>query len=293
MRLSHTRFLAVVGLSLALVLVLGACAPAPTPVPPTSVPPPPSPANAPAPAPAVGLAAAPVALQMAKHDKLGNLVADGDGRTLYLFTKDTPNTSTCYDTCAQSWPAVIPADKPALKEGLNSALIGTTDRKDGSKQLTYNGWPLYYYAKDLKAGDVNGQGVGKFWWVVSGEGNMIKPAALSLAAHDKFGKFLADDAGRSLYTYTPDGKNQSNCYDKCEQNWPPLLQLDKPTLGDGIDSLLLGTAMRKDGTTQVTYNGMPLYYYIKDAKPGDVNGQGVGSVWYVLGTDGNVSKTAP
>jgi predicted lipoprotein with Yx(FWY)xxD motif len=61
-----------------------------------------------------------------------------------------------------------------------------------------------------------------------------------------------------------------------------------PVAGDGIDASKLGTTTRTDGTVQVTYNGWPLYYYVKDAQAGDVVGQGVGSVWYVISPAGEM-----
>lgn len=283
-------------------LVLGACAPVATPAQPTAAPP--TSAAGPTTAPAATTAAGPttaavpvvpkpVTLQLVKNEQLGNIIADGDGNILYLFTKDTPGVSNCYDKCLAAWPAVYPEGQATLKEGLNAALVGTTTRKDGSTQLTYNGWPLYYYAKDQKPGDVVGQAVGKVWWVVSAEGNPIRPGSVSVGSNDKLGKLLTDASGMVLYMFTKDTKDTSNCYDKCEVAWPPLLTLDKPALGEGVDASLVGTTVRKDGTTQVTYNGMPLYYYIKDTKPGDVVGQNVGTVWFVVAPDGTVTKTLP
>jgi len=280
---------------------LAACAPVAAPPPtnppapptaaPTAVPPAQAATAAPA-ATATGAAPAPkpVTLQIASNNTLGQFLADGDGNTLYLFTKDVKGTSNCYDKCAQSWPALIPAGQPTLKDGVSTDLISTTVRKDGSVQLTYNGWPLYYYFNDKAPGDTSGQAVGKVWWVVSGEGNPIKPAALSITSTEKLGKILADGDGHTLYIYTKDTKDTSNCYDKCEVAWPPLLQTDKPTLGDGADASLLGATQRKDGTMQVTYSGMPLYYFFKDHAAGDVTGQGVGNVWYVLSPDGKIVK---
>jgi predicted lipoprotein with Yx(FWY)xxD motif len=233
----------------------------------------------------------PAALQLASNDQLGKFLADGEGRSLYLFTKDTKDTSNCYGKCETAWPPLLTTSTmPTVTEGMDATLIGTTKRKDGSTQLTYNGWPLYYFAADLKPGDVNGQAVGKVWWVISGEGWGIKPAALQLATDTKLGKFLADADGRSLYIFTKDTKDTSNCYGKCETAWPPLLQSGKPTVGDGVDATLLGTTQRKDGSMQVTFAGMPLYYYAADQKAGDVTGQGVGTVWYVIGGDGKVIK---
>ena len=254
--------------------------PAPTPVPPTSAP------------TAAAPVAKPVTLQIVNDDKLGKFLADGDGHTLYLFTKDTKNTSNCYDKCEQAWPPVLPEGQPTLKDGVSTALISTTLRTDGSAQLTYNGWPLYYYFQDQAAGDTTGQAVGNVWWVVSGEGNPIKPAALALAQTDPLGKILVDGDGRTLYLFTKDTRDTSNCYDKCEAAWPPLLTLDQPTLGDGVSTALISTTLRTDGSVQLTYNGWPLYYWFNDQAPGDATGQAVGNVWWVVSGEGNPIKPA-
>jgi len=284
-------------LSLVTVLIVAACAapaaPAqPTAVPteiPTAVPPTAMPATPPTTG-GGGASSSAASLMIAKNPTLGAFLADDQGRTLYLFTKDTKGTSNCYDKCAQAWPPLIPSGQLKLQDGVSTDLISTTVRNEGSVQLTYNGWPLYYYVKDLAAGDVTGQAVGKVWWVVSGEGNPIKPAALAITSTEKLGNILVDGDGRTLYIYTKDTKDTTNCYDKCEVAWPPLLQTDKPAVGNGVDAMLLGTTQRKDGTIQVTYNGMPVYYFFKDHSAGDVTGQGVGNVWYVLSPDGKIIK---
>ena len=275
------------------VFLFAACAPAATPVPATAVPAPvaptsPPPTTAPTAAPAPQAKA--VTLQIVQNDKLGKFLADGDGRTLYLFTKDTANVSNCNDKCPQTWPPVLPADKPTLKDGVTESLVGTTKRQDGSTQLTYNGWPIYYYTPDKAPGDTNGQGINKFWWVVSGEGNIIKPSGLQIVTNDKLGKFLADENGRTVYAFMKDTKDTSTCVDKCEVAWPPLLALGQPALKDGVNASMVGTITRKDGSKQITYNGMPVYYYFKDAAPGDTTGQGVGTVWYVVSAEGAFIK---
>ena len=285
-------------LSLVTVLIVAACAapaaPAqPTAVPtevPTAVPPTAMPATPPTTGGGGAPASSATSLMLAKNPTLGSFLADDQGRTLYLFTKDTKGTSNCYDKCAQAWPPLVSSAQLTAQDGVSTGLISTTVRTDGSMQVTYNGWPLYYFAADKTAGDVNGQAVGKVWWVVSGEGNPIKPATLAITSTEKLGSILVDGGGLTLYMFAKDTKDTSNCYGQCEVAWPPLLQTDKPTVGDGVDASLLGTTQRKDGTTQVTYNGMPLYYFFKDHAAGDVNGQGVGNVWYVLSPDGKIMK---
>jgi predicted lipoprotein with Yx(FWY)xxD motif len=107
----------------------------------------------------------------------------------------------------------------------------------------------------------------------------------------KLGKVLVNGKGVTLYLFQKDKKGKSACSGACAKAWPPLLTKGKPQGSGGVQSSKLGTTRRADGTTQVTYNGHPLYTFIKDNnKPGVVSGQGVdafGAEWYVLGTNGN------
>jgi len=94
--------------------------------------------------------------------KLGNVVVNSAGRTLYLFEKDQNGQSACNGACAAYWPPLISTGAPAALTGVNQALIGTTKRSDGSEQVTYAGHPLYLYAGDQKAGDATGEGLTDF-----------------------------------------------------------------------------------------------------------------------------------
>jgi predicted lipoprotein with Yx(FWY)xxD motif len=108
-------------------------------------------------------------------DKMGDVVQDGDGRTLYRFDKDTPKptpASNCNDKCAETWPPLVnptPGATPQL-EGVDPALVGTLKRADGSEQITLDGWALYTYSKDPGPGKWAGQGVGGTWWVIQPNG---------------------------------------------------------------------------------------------------------------------------
>ena len=104
-------------------------------------------------------------------------------------------------------------------------------------------------------------------------------------ADSSLGSILVDGEGNTLYLFTPDEQSDSVCYDECEAAWPPLSA--DVVAGDGLDAGLLGSAQRTDGTEQATYNSWPLYYFANDAVPGDVNGQSVNGVWYVLDPTGN------
>ena len=107
---------------------------------------------------------------------LGSILADADGMTLYLFKADEGSTSTCYDDCAAAWPP-LEADAPTGGDGIDAGLLGTTERDDGTTQVTYAGHPLYYYAADEAAGEVTGQGVSDVWFVVGTDGAAVTEKA--------------------------------------------------------------------------------------------------------------------
>lgn len=96
------------------------------------------------------------------------------------------------------------------------------------------------------------------------------------------GQYFADSAGRTLYLFTKDtAPGESTCYDECATNWPPFVANEPFALPLGVGGEL-STVQRTDGTTQVAYNGMPLYYFAGDTAAGDTNGQGVGGVWWIV-----------
>jgi predicted lipoprotein with Yx(FWY)xxD motif len=107
--------------------------------------------------------------------KLGDILVDADGRTLYAFTKDTGDQSACSGQCATNWPALT--GTATAGTGAQAALLSTSKQANGSTQVTYGGQPLYHFAGDAKPGDTNGQGVGKVWFVVRGDGELVKAAA--------------------------------------------------------------------------------------------------------------------
>ncbi len=111
-------------------------------------------------------------LAVAQDAKLGPIVTDSQGRTLYAFVKDTGTTSTCTGSCAQTWPPALTSGTPQLGTALTSILVGTSARSDGGTQVTYNGHPLYYFSGDTSPGDTKGQGVGGNWFTVSPTGTL-------------------------------------------------------------------------------------------------------------------------
>src|SRR6187399_3227975 len=94
------------------------------------------------------------------------------------------------------------------------------------------------------------------------------------------GPILTDQTGRTLYAFAADKEGQSSCTEDCLASWPALTS-DKPfTVGDGADSKQLSAIKRTEGTEQATYNGWPMYYYVGDQAPGDIDGQNVDGLWF-------------
>ena len=111
----------------------------------------------------------------------------------------------------------------------------------------------------------------------------------------RVGKVIVAANGRTLYLFTADKGNKSACYGQCATYWPPLIA-QTPTAGAGLKASLLGTAKRRDGKLQVTYNGHPLYFFAEDKKAGDVKGQGFvhfGGAWWVVSSVGTKVSVKP
>lgn len=124
------------------------------------------------------------ALGTAESD-LGTILVDGEGRTLYVFDDDADGTSSCDDQCAENWPPLT--GEVEASGDVDAALIGSTEREDDTTQVTYGGFPLYYFAADAAPGDVNGQGVGGVWWVVAPDGTKVTDDASAAAERTEAG----------------------------------------------------------------------------------------------------------
>ena len=108
--------------------------------------------------------------------RLGKVLVDSRGRTLYLFTKDSGTKSACSGACATAWPPLRASGKPTVSGGAKASLVRTTTRSDRKPQVTYNGHPLYGFIKDKKSGETNGEGLTAFggsWFAISPAGKRI------------------------------------------------------------------------------------------------------------------------
>jgi len=109
--------------------------------------------------------------------KLGQILVDSQGRSLYLFEKDTSTASSCSGACAGVWPPLTVSGTPQGAAGVLAGKLGGTKRADGKTEVTYNGHPLYYYVADTAPGQTKGEGLNQFgagWDVVSPTGNKVE-----------------------------------------------------------------------------------------------------------------------
>jgi predicted lipoprotein with Yx(FWY)xxD motif len=113
------------------------------------------------------------------NSRFGPILADAGGRTLYGFTKDVKGSgrSNCNGQCIATWPALTASGTPLAGAGVQAAMLGTIQRDDGTSQVTYGDWPLYFYGGDVQAGQTNGQNVNGIWFVVSAQGKLVKAAS--------------------------------------------------------------------------------------------------------------------
>ena len=114
-----------------------------------------------------------------RKTKLGMILVNSKGRTLYLFAKDRSGKSACTSRCAQYWPPLLSQGKPTAGPGIKASLVGQAKRTDGSMQVTYNKHPLYTFALDKQVGQVNGEASSNFgakWYAVSATGAAVVKA---------------------------------------------------------------------------------------------------------------------
>jgi len=253
-----------------------------------------------------------LSLDVSNNPAMGRpILVDNRGFTLYMKNNDTANTSTCDAACQKLWPPLESSSLPAAGTGVDAALIGTGTLPTGGTVITYNQHPLYYKATDTQPGDITGEGALNIWFVVTPSGNPAMlpstptPATTPLSTptaaapvtisnpmleaenNPTLAQNIITIGGITLYAYTQDTANTSNCNTACQQVWAPVHVLGTPVAGTGVSASLLGTAKQADGSVLLTYNQMPVYFFKGDTKAGTINGQGFDNVWFAINSDGN------
>ena len=236
---------------------------------------------------------------------LGDILVDGNGRTLYVFTKDVSGQSLCTGGCLSDWPIYF---APNLQPGpgIDISDFTTITRSDGASQTAYKGWPLYYYTPD-GIGDTNGEAVGNVWFVAK-PNYSIMLADAQLVGHD--GKnytstyqegvgetqYFVDAFGRTLYTFIVDYKDQNNftAPDLSNNGVWPIFDVDIDALPSTLNASDFGE-IDVYGNSQLTYKGNPLYYFGQDTQRGENKGVSFPSpgIWPVAGPQTTVAPKEP
>ncbi len=230
--------------------------------------------------------------------ELGDILVGEGGLTLYGFTNDVDAISVCNDACADAWPPLIVDEDWSVAPGLDLGIFATTTRDDGQLQLVAGKWPLYFFAGDASAGDINGQGSGDVWFAVDTGGILITDDAAAAPAEapttglvstgsTEAGDVLVDANGLSLYGFTPDEAGAPTCGGACADAWPPVT-LPSADLPSDLDPEIFSVVEGIDGGFQLKAGKWPLYRFAGDAAPGDINGQGSGDNWFLASPEGGL-----
>ncbi len=206
---------------------------------------------------------------------VGTYLADGAGRTLYVYGVDLPGDcradnapkSRCEADCLTSWP-LFDAGARVLGPGLSDDGFGAIQRTDGLWQTTYFGWPLYYYKSDLTLGQMTGQGKGKTWHVAE-----TTPASIVIMKEGAV-KYLADGSGRTLYVSAADTAGSapvSQCGAACLQAFERFHQ-SNPSLVPSLEQQDFSVFLAGGAELQLAFKGQPLYRARTDVKAGDTTG---------------------
>jgi predicted lipoprotein with Yx(FWY)xxD motif len=224
-------------------------------------------------------------------------LTDANGRTLYSFRNDK-NGMNNFSGNAAVWPVFSTEfGKLVVPSVLDKADFGEIT-KDGNKQLTYKGWPLYYFGGnadivgDLQPGDNRGVSVPMPGvWPVVNTSTIAAPAApsatIKISENNPYGKILTDQNGRTLYFFSRDTKGTSVCLDGCVTAWP-IFYSETIVVAAGLDVADFTTITRTDGAKQTVYKGFPLYYFNQDAQVGETKGENINKIWFVAKPDYSV-----
>lgn len=241
----------------------------------------------------------PYALQLNANATHGEILTDKDGKALYYFSDDTKGMSNCTGACLAAWPAFVLSGE--IDPKIDRDEVGEITRADGSKQATYKGWPLYYFAEDQ--GQVSGDGVNKVWYVAKPDYLLTVARAQLLGADGKSYKadytegtgpslYLTDDKGRTLYAFANDKNGKNNFTKEDFSNdavWPIFQKTEGsyPSFVNKADFKVIEVFGKK----QLTYKGWPLYYFGQDQNRGDNKGISFPrpGVWPIVNAD---TKTA-
>lgn len=258
-----------------------------------------------------GATAKPPVLSSISVKGFPGILSDASG-TLYVLSTEHSGKLHCAAACLNTWkPVLVPTATKSVKVASSAkerGHIGFVRRTSTTKQVTYNGYPLYTYAADKSATQVKGEALaadGGRWYLVHAAAT-TNAATASLAQLQSanitgFHGVLESDTSRTLYILSNEVGGVLECTGGCLQNWPPM---EVPTataaasisLGAGVDGTI-GFVTRSSTEKQVTFNSYPVYTFAGDTGPNQSNGEGIqepsGATWYVVNASATSASTSP
>jgi len=202
-------------------------------------------------------------------------LVDGNQKSLYTFDKDDLNMSNCPNVtgCEATWPAF-------------TTLISRDDFGTTGTYTTYQKHPLYYFINDTEIGDVKGDGIKGVWHLIYPHSSFSDTLDVARSTTKRRQTYLTDGEGRALYFFDNDEINKSNCYDNCEAIWPIFdvkSITNVPKILNSADfGIIERNSSRSAHSTQITYQGKPLYYFVNDVNTSDTKGDWVKGVWHLI-----------
>ncbi len=221
-------------------------------------------------------------LQIVNNSEFGYILVNEDNQSIYFFAGDVTGESNCNGGCADTWPAVT-GDPYDIELGgtLNRSDFASIYRADGTQQLTYKGWPLYYFSPEADGvlenpGETEGDGRGGLFHIAKPDYTILLGRQSVEDGQDAV-VYLTDDRGVTLYRNTGDEENISNCNGGCAGVWPPF-KAAPLVLPSSLNAYDFDSLNREDDLgPQRSFKGSPLYFFSQDEeKMGSVLGQAGG-----------------
>jgi len=216
---------------------------------------------------------------VAQHPVYGQILTDAVGNTLYHFAPDIEGISACTGGCVEAWP-IFDVDTLTVGEGLDPTDFEQITHPDGGTQLTYKGWPLYYYVDDQQPEEVNGDGKNEMWFVAKPDYSLM--VGYQEVPVDGALAYLTNDRGETIYIFEPDTAYKSECEGGCYTAWPGVIPAQNMVLPSILNLDEFQSFERGDGSAQLAFRGRPLYYFEADEQDfGVVSGHPANDVWFV------------
>ena len=232
-------------------------------------------------------------VEIAYTNNFGKILVNQNNQSMYFFAGDVDGYSNCNGGCAEVWPPVLrKVDEIRIDSDLYSEDFSNITREDGQKQLTFKGWPLYYFSPDADGilenpGQTLGDGKGGVFHIAKPDYSLLLgQQTLEGEAVEKI--YLVDYRGVTLYKNTADGVNQSNCNGGCAGVWPPFEKRELILPSSLYDADFKEIEREDDLGPQLSFKGSPLYYFSQDEeKRGLVLGQagGPNKTFFVIEID--------